>query len=83
MHLTESQVRVLGALLDGPMTTLEAARRAGTTCLSQRAGELERMGLVVRSRVKVNDHSAKVCQAELTGKGRDCAELLRLGLRPT
>jgi hypothetical protein len=74
--------RILVALLDGPMTTLDAISRAGTTCLSQRAGEMERMGLVWRGRHNIDRIEGKgctVCLAYLTPEGRRVAQALRDG----
>jgi hypothetical protein len=63
-------------LLDGPINSTNSVERAGVMAFSQRAGELEHMGYVVRSRVTVSATSAPVVQATITEKGREKARAL-------
>lgn len=73
-HLTTQQCDIIGALQDGvELTTLTCFHALGITALSQRGGELERMGLVVRDHPEVlNRHGkpVKVCRVTLTAAGR-------------
>ncbi len=72
---------ILLALLDGPINTATSVKRAGISAWSQRAGELERMGLVTRYRVSVSETSAPVVEAKLTERGREIAIMVRDGDR--
>jgi hypothetical protein len=75
--MTRQQRAALLALLEGPINTTTSVKRAGISAWSQRAGELERLGLVTRYRVRISETSAPVVEANLTDKGREIA----LGLR--
>lgn len=71
--------QILVALLEGPITTADSQRRAGVLAFSQRAGELERMGLVIRRHVEISEASSPVVEGSLTEEGRRVAQALRSG----
>jgi len=82
LRLSNQERRILVALLHGPLTTGECWDQLAIPTLSQRAGELERKGLVVRRHVEVETGTgrvARVVEASLTATGRAEAERL-LGL---
>lgn len=72
--------QALIALLEGPINTTNSVKRAGISAWSQRAGDLERMGLVVRYPVEVSEFSRPVVEAKLTDKGRAVAQALARGV---
>lgn len=78
--MTRQQRQLLIALLDGPVNTANSFERAGILALSQRAGELERMGLALRGRRKLSESSQPVVEVALTEEGRGVALRLRSGL---
>lgn len=74
MKLTTQQKRIVRALQLGlELTTASCAEKLGIFTLSQRAGELERLGLVRRDHPEVlnrDGKKVKVVRASLTDAGR-------------
>lgn len=80
--MTLQQRQILRALLHGPMTTGQCWETLRICTLSQRAGELERLGLVTRRHVPAlssGGQPTRVVEAALTDKGRQVAHELTAG----
>jgi DNA-binding MarR family transcriptional regulator len=77
MNLSRQQRQILMALRVGyELTTLSCFSILHITTLSQRGGELERMGLVTRDHPTVPNSEGKpvkVVRLKLTDLGRNCA----------